>query len=81
MKINTGIYILQYELKFSTVTPPFGLKSRVRHCDPASMNFSMFCKVFTNWEYYVNSTVSVEKWWFCLAFQITFCWKAGNLVV
>ena len=62
MKINTSIYILQHELKFTTVTPPMDLKSRVRLCDPVSMNFSTFCEVFTNWEYYVNSTMSVEKW-------------------
>ena len=30
MKINTSIYILQHDLMFSTVTPPMGLKSRVR---------------------------------------------------
>jgi hypothetical protein len=39
-----------------------GLKSRVGLCDPVSMNFSTFCKLFTNSEYYVNSTMSVEKW-------------------
>lgn len=39
MKINISIYILQYELKFSTVTPPLGLKSRVRHCDPVKYEF------------------------------------------
>jgi len=61
MKINTSIYIFHLELKFSTVTPPMGLKSRVRPCDPVSMNFSMFCEVFTNSEFYVNSTMSVEN--------------------
>ena len=48
MKINTCIYILQHELGFSTVTPPMGTISRIRPYDPVSMNFSMFCEVFTN---------------------------------
>lgn len=45
MKINTSSYILQHELKFSTVTPPMGLKSRVRLSGTVSMNFSIFVRL------------------------------------